>query len=91
MGAFVRRLFRSGVLLLTQLILHAESNSGCCGEGPSTVVAMLDSLVTFKLLLGMLGVPRSQVSLFGFWFSRSCFFLLGFPVTLMVLLPPRRL
>jgi hypothetical protein len=90
MGAFVRRLFRIGVLLLVQLILHPESNRGSCGEGPSTVVEMLDSLVTLKLLLGMLGVPLSQALALGSWFSRSfcCLFQSSLLLYVISILPP---
>ena len=47
--------------LVTKMPLQPESSIVNGGAGPSVAFSVLTSLVTFKLLLWVLGVPRSQV------------------------------
>jgi hypothetical protein len=63
------------------------------GEGPSAAFETLTSLLVFKLLLGVLGVPLTQLLLvlllLGLRFSWPRWFL--FRLSPMMLLPPMRL
>ena len=60
-GWVVGCLLCSGVSLVTKCPLHPESSMVKGGEGPSVVFSMVTSLVTFKLLLGLLGVPLTHL------------------------------
>ena len=60
-GWVVACLLCSGVSLVTKCPLHPESSMVKGGEGPSVVFSMVTSLVTFKLLLGLLGVPLTHL------------------------------
>jgi hypothetical protein len=81
-------LLRRGVVLVTKIPLHPESSIVMGGEGPSVASNLLTSLMTFKLLLLVLGVPLTQELVLGVLFSRPR--LLRCPPwgMLRVLLPP---